>query len=335
MSTSRRRPAMPHEPAASIVIPAYNAERTLGRAVRSALAQTAPVEVIIVDDASSDGTVDVARALARGDGRIAILRQNSNQGPGAARNAGIAVARGRFIALLDADDAYAPNRIAVLTEAAIGRDSDLVCDNLKLVPEDPATELPARVGGPLAFPEPWLTSGPVSLRDLLIRDQGHHGSRWEFGFAKPIISRGFLERTGVAYDPSLRLGEDFLFYADCLLAGARFDAVPDALYEYTVATGTLRDNHRGYLVLADINARLRERIGTSDAALRALVEQRQSFIEYAALRRAVMSLDVELAMRLGRSIPMPYLAHRLARIASLKTLRWPGPRADQPTNGHP
>jgi glycosyltransferase involved in cell wall biosynthesis len=89
----------------SVVIPLYNNTATLGRAVESVLAQSMPArEIICVDDGSSD---DPAAALMRFGERVRLLRQ-SNQGPSSARNAGLAIACGEYIAFLDADDYWMP-----------------------------------------------------------------------------------------------------------------------------------------------------------------------------------------------------------------------------------
>jgi len=86
----------------SVIIPTYNRRELVQRALRSVLAQTRRVdEVIVVDDGSTDGTGE-ALAAAFGD-RIVYLRQ-SNAGVSAARNRGLALARGRYLALLDSDD---------------------------------------------------------------------------------------------------------------------------------------------------------------------------------------------------------------------------------------
>jgi glycosyltransferase involved in cell wall biosynthesis len=100
----------------SVVIPGFNAARTLERAVASVAAQTlAPAEVIIVDDASRDGTADVARSLARQYPRlnVSLIELPVNVGPGGARNAGWDRATNTYVAFLDADDAWHPHKLAI------------------------------------------------------------------------------------------------------------------------------------------------------------------------------------------------------------------------------
>jgi len=95
-------------PAFSVVIAAYNAERTLGKAIQSGLDQTwLPHELIVVDDGSTDGTSDVARGFGA---RVICIRQ-ANAGVAAARNAGAERASGEWLAFLDADDWYYPDRL--------------------------------------------------------------------------------------------------------------------------------------------------------------------------------------------------------------------------------
>jgi glycosyltransferase involved in cell wall biosynthesis len=99
-----------NDPLVSCIIPAYNGERFLGAAIRSALGQThTNLEVIVVDDGSTDGTVEVVRGF--GD-RVRYVHQD-NAGPAAARNRGLAEARGAFLSFLDADDLWIAEKLAM------------------------------------------------------------------------------------------------------------------------------------------------------------------------------------------------------------------------------
>jgi glycosyltransferase involved in cell wall biosynthesis len=106
----------------SAVIPAYNAEEHIARAIQSVLAQTRPVdEIIVVDDGSTDNTAEVVRSF--GD-EVKLIRQ-ANAGVSAARNAGIKFATGDWIAFLDADDEWLPDKIERQVQL-LDRNSDLV-----------------------------------------------------------------------------------------------------------------------------------------------------------------------------------------------------------------
>lgn len=106
---------MPRETApVSVIIPAYNAAQTIGRALASVACQTLPAaEVIVVDDGSADGTAEAAEAMqARmGETRLRVIRQE-NKGAGAARNRAVQEARETYLAFLDADDEWLPEKLA-------------------------------------------------------------------------------------------------------------------------------------------------------------------------------------------------------------------------------
>ncbi|HEY6454409.1 MAG TPA: glycosyltransferase family 2 protein, partial [Steroidobacteraceae bacterium] len=126
-------------PPVSVIIPAYNAAAFLHRAVHSALKQSIPVlEVLIVDDASTDDTVAIADALSLNDSRIRLLTLSENSGPSVARNAGLEAAKGQWVAILDADDAYLPERLEWMLQTAIESDADIVVDNIRYY--DPSTD---------------------------------------------------------------------------------------------------------------------------------------------------------------------------------------------------
>lgn len=97
-------------PVVSVVIPAHNAERWLRETIDSVLVQSLPdIELIVVNDASTDHTSNVARSV--GDQRIRVVDNERNIGAASSRNTGIEASRGEFIAFLDADDVAIPHRL--------------------------------------------------------------------------------------------------------------------------------------------------------------------------------------------------------------------------------
>jgi len=123
-------------PQVSVIVPAYNAEPYLREALESVLVQTVPaLEIIVVNDGSTDGTGDVADEFARVHPQVRVIHQE-NGGPSLARNAAIAAARGSFLTFLDADDAMVPSRI----ESQVGYllthpDTDIVIGSVDRIAE--------------------------------------------------------------------------------------------------------------------------------------------------------------------------------------------------------
>ena len=92
-------------PKISVVVPVHNAEKYLAKCIDSLLAQTlAAIEIILVDDASSDASPVILQTYAQKDNRIRLITHESPKGPGGARNAGLALAKGTYIAFVDSDD---------------------------------------------------------------------------------------------------------------------------------------------------------------------------------------------------------------------------------------
>jgi succinoglycan biosynthesis protein ExoU len=208
---------MTSDPQVCVIIAAFNAERTIARAVRSALAQKFVTEVIVCDDASSDATVAVARDCDDDTGRLSVIALPRNAGPAAARNAALASSRAPLVCLLDSDDYMLPDRISRLI-AAGGNDWDFLADDIVIVPEALESEL-------IALP-PRHTSMTVRLADFVRSNISRPGKpRAELGFMKPLMRREFLERNGLGYDEALRLGEDYALYVRALIAGAVFKVV--------------------------------------------------------------------------------------------------------------
>ncbi|HEX7848392.1 MAG TPA: glycosyltransferase family 2 protein [Sphingomonas sp.] len=111
--------ALPPGPLVSVIIPAYNAERTLAETLASVAAQTyAAIEILIVDDGSTDTTAAIAQAFCASDARARLIRQ-PNSGVAMARNAAIAQCAGAFVAPIDADDLWHPDYLSLLVAKAM------------------------------------------------------------------------------------------------------------------------------------------------------------------------------------------------------------------------
>jgi succinoglycan biosynthesis protein ExoO len=260
-------------PLVSVILPTYNAAAYVDHAIASALAQSwQKLEVVVADDASQDGTPGRVECWSARDPRVRLIRLAKNGGPARARNTAIAASHGSWLALLDADDAYGPGRIERLLEMAASHDADLVADNLRLVDGPSGRDLGT------AFPQgPGEVPAPIGAADFIRRNLfGQKG--FTLGYLKPIIRRGLLDRHGIRYREEVRIGEDYHLYLDCLLAGARFVLVPEAMYDYRLEPGSIsRRLPEGEIAgLAGLNAG--QLATTAEPDVRAALSERQTSI---------------------------------------------------------
>lgn len=204
-------------PEVSILIAAWNAEATIGAAVQSALDQQGvAVEVIVVDDASTDGTRALVARMAAADPRLRLVSQPQNAGPAAARNKALKMSAAPWVTVLDSDDVLAPHRLAGMLALARSEGWDFVADDLYKVdshpPRGPRQRLwSAEPIGKLSLTFESFVRGNLSRL---------HGGKGELGFLKPLMRRGFLRDRGLSYAEDMRLGEDYALYATALARGA-------------------------------------------------------------------------------------------------------------------
>ncbi|WP_414636423.1 glycosyltransferase family A protein [Alienimonas chondri] len=205
----------------SIIVPVYNRPRMLRRAVESALAQTyRPVEVVIVDDGSTDETPAAAADLtAAHPSLIRVIRQE-NRGAGRARETGLAAVRGEFIQFLDSDDRLLPDKFALQVAALRERSDCGVCYGVtRLVDE-----------GGRVLKEPLKASG----EDRTTLFPGLLVDRW-WSTHTPLFRRSVVEAARPY--PDLPVHEDWLFEAAVGAAGTRLCRVPEAVSETVVHAG--------------------------------------------------------------------------------------------------
>ena len=207
-------------PMFSMIVPAFNAESTLARCIASIACQTEapPFEIIIVDDGSSDKTVEIATALAYADPRILVLKTTSNGGPGVARNLGVEHARGDWVCFADADDLLEPGYFSAL-ETALGDgspDLDILAFNAVLVDALTGNTLKKVIRIDLG-----LVRGPNRvtdyLQDRIDRSVIHYSFR-----------RSFLLENRIVFRAGLHEDVDYTFHA--LLQARRVSIVDRPLY---------------------------------------------------------------------------------------------------------
>lgn len=190
-------PAASVTPAISVIVPAYNAGRYLGRSIRSVRAQTFPdFELIVVDDGSTDDTLDVLRRYVDEDPRIRCIAQPRG-GVAAARNRALAEARGAYVANLDADDLWRQNFLERTWAALEANEAApfAFARSLWIDPEDHILDQQ-----PIPLPE------EVAYRELLLRNPIGNGSA--------TLMRTDMVRECGGYDQDLvarfRQGEDWM-----------------------------------------------------------------------------------------------------------------------------
>ena len=195
----------------SVIMPTYNSARTIDRAIDSVLAQTdAAWQFVIVDDASTDNTVQKIKERRRGfEEKIILVCCPENGGPAAARNLAMARCDGEWIAVLDADDAWRENRLEVLLEKAKLASADAVCDNLLGFDDHVGKET-----------QPLYARLPAWL-DIVAAVAPNYAGEYSLGYLKPMFRRSFAEQHHIRYDENLRTGEDLLYLLKFLTVAER------------------------------------------------------------------------------------------------------------------
>lgn len=294
----------------SIIIAAWNAERFIGQALADALAQTgASIEVIVADDASTDGTGQAVAAID--DERVRYVRLPNNQGPGGARNAAFKIARGDWLMVFDADDRMAPDRAAALLAVGRREQADIVADNFQVIAFE--GNVPPR----LHFDEALDGSVEEVSLELYIRENELFQKRPLYGYLKPLFRRAFIADHGLAYDPSLRIGEDYDLVAQALARGARFIRSRSAGYTYVTHSGSIshRLNSANAWAMAEAEARFQREAPGIAPALRPLLDHRlRGLKDAAAFAEMVEALK---ARKLGRFASRLVARPRAARHFSM------------------
>lgn len=220
----------------SVIVPAWRAADFIDEAIRSALqSRSIRLELIAVDDASPDGTFAVLQKIAAADPRVRVDRLSVNGGPSAARNRAIELSSGRYVAVLDADDAMDPDRLARLVALGDSTGVDIIVDNLLETGVLARRDL--RGGARYLRAAPFDRSCDIDLETYARECRPMHAGAG-LGYLKPLFRRASLERLSERYDPALRNSEDYYLVANLLAKGARMIYSPEPGYFYRREEGS-------------------------------------------------------------------------------------------------
>lgn len=209
-------------PLVSVIMPAYNAGRYIQQSIDSVIAQTySHWEIIVVDDGSSDDTADIVKEISLKESRVKYVHQQ-NAGPGKARNTGLRHAKGVYIAFLDSDDLWLPDKLRLQLEMIRDQKADLVYSNAYVFSGEPGSErtLPVEPGlfqGEKDFPH-FLFTNRIATLTVLARKK----SIDEVG--------GFPEENANA--------EDLHLWLKMFLSGNTFYGTDMPLAHYRMHTGS-------------------------------------------------------------------------------------------------
>ena len=242
-------------PLISVVVPFYNNEDLLEDCLRSIARQThANLEVIMVDDGSTDGSAEIARRRAESDPRFILIRV-PNGGPGFSRNRGIEQATGEFLAFVDADDMLPSHALEVMLHTLQESGSDFVSGGVERV-------------GPMG-----VTPSGMHARAIKARRIGTHISRspelfWDVSVWNKLFRKSFWDASKLSF-PEVRAWEDLQAMTRAHVLAKAVDVIPDTIYYWRergkgalsitqsrTDIGNLRDR---ITALSNIDSFLRER----------------------------------------------------------------------------
>jgi glycosyltransferase involved in cell wall biosynthesis len=203
-------------PTISVIIPCYNRATLVGETIQNMLDQTLPPdEIIVVDDGSTDNSADIVSSFG---GIVRLIRQ-TNQGPGAARNAGIKAAKGEFIQLMDSDDLASLNKLEVQMKALQRSGADFAyCPWAYSFIENRS----------IRFMNGIIQTGPVPTSKPLLE---WFISEWSLVFQNCLFRRSILEKTGL-FRTDMMPSEDSEYFTRIFLSGASHVHTPECLVFY-------------------------------------------------------------------------------------------------------
>lgn len=255
----------------SVVIPVYNTEKYLPVCIDSVLAQTGvSLEIILVDDGSTDLSPYICDKYAeRHDNIRAIHIKNS--GPATAKNTGLQLAQGNYIALTDSDDKMEPIMIHKMVNAGYNHNADIVCCNYKQIDEQGV------VSHLNSTNQLYVLNHEEGLIHFFSKDK-IYSQCWT-----KLYKRQMLKDYNIENDPGLRTDEDFIFNIRAFVKAQTTVIVDEPLYEYTYRENSLARDYFKKNINKYIDNRIQRVKVTQDA-----VKNESDSIKYWSLVHIIM-----------------------------------------------
>ena len=249
----------------SAVVPLYNAKNLIKLTVDSILAQThSNIEVLIVDDCSTDGSFELCYELYGHDERVRLLQQPKNMGPGAARNTGIRSAQGKYIVFVDSDDEILPDMFSKMLDTAEKFSADIIHSTqfvyalpdeegnlpLQLI-DDSITYFRNNIGGD-SYAEITRLSDNLSAR---LEDWKNHKINWSV--CGKMFRRAFLLDNNIFF-PEMKYAEDMIFCFACLFKSKNYVVLPGGGYVLRITGSSLsRGKKSSARIVTALNSQIR------------------------------------------------------------------------------
>ncbi|MDX1542716.1 MAG: glycosyltransferase family 2 protein [Christiangramia sp.] len=205
----------------SVIMPAYNSEAFISEAIRSVIDQTYPNwELFVIDDASSDSTLKIIQDYSGKDNRIHILKNSSNKGTHQTRNKGIEAATGDFIAFLDADDQWKPEKLQKQLEIISREDIAACFSSYDLISEN---------GRPL---NKKVEALPVLTYEKLLKAN----------YVGNLTGIYNVKVLGKIYCPEIRKRQDWALWLKVIEEGGPMEGIRDSLAIYRIRKNSISNN---------------------------------------------------------------------------------------------
>ncbi|APG60814.1 glycosyltransferase family 2 protein [Christiangramia salexigens] len=205
----------------SIIMPAYNSAAFISESIESVIGQTySNWELLIVDDASVDGTVDIVNIYAQKDERICLMQNESNSGTHITRNRAIKAAQGGFVAFLDSDDLWKPQKLSA---------------QLKLMKEE---NLPACFSSYDLIDENGLTTG----KEVIALPELSYQKLLKANYVGNLTGIYSVEKLGKIFSPNIRKRQDWALWLEVLKKGGPIKSIREPLATYRLRKDSISNN---------------------------------------------------------------------------------------------